>query len=985
MKNIHLWGVNQNNLKNVEVEIPLGSFTVICGPSGSGKSSLAFQTLFAEGQRRYIDSLSNYAKQFLNKAPKPDVEGVENIPPAISIEQKNTVKTSRSTVGTTTEILDYLRLLFEKISIPHCPEHGIAIEKDSVSQASEKILESFAGDRGYLLTPIFPEQRAIDGKKLHAALLKDGFLRIYLPPKEPRSKKKKATKKTKKKTSISSSDKKASEKMGQIIDLSSPEVVKKGLPKDLFFVVIDRMIFNENDDGRVADSLSQAYRTCLKYNTGLSGGHALVINTDGKTLKLSEEFSCSICSYTFPAISSRLFSFNSPIGACPECKGFGNLLELDPEKVIPNDSLSLVEGALHPFTMPSASSDRTELFDYCKKAKINTETPWKDLPPKKKEALWEGNDKFYGVKGLFEYFEKKKYKMHVRVFLARYKSPFLCHHCQGSRLNPVIKHITISKKSINDLTEMTIEDLLRFMMRLKLTPAQKEICEEILKQVISRLKFLIDVGAEYLTLNRETRTLSGGEYQRLHLANQLGMELSQTLYVLDEPTVGLHPRDNDRLIQLLKKLNDLGNTLVIVEHDKDVISNSNNIIEMGPGSGHLGGEVIYSGNTESFYSFENSNTNFYIKPKKWTPPRLTRPIDMKQCRFKLSLSGCTGNNLKKVTVNIPLNRFITVTGVSGSGKSSLITQTLYPALAKELGIEFKKGLPFSRLNGAEALKNVLFINQAPIGKSSRSNPVTYLKIYDAVRSIMASTDEAKRRGYTPGTFSMNVEGGRCPTCSGTGVESIEMPFMDDIELVCDDCDGKKFRSEVLEIEYKKKNINDILNLTVSEAMDFFVAYPNIRRPLSFLKEVGLDYIRLGQSARSLSGGESQRLKVAREFNGSQHKNTLYILDEPTTGLHFREIQWMLKVLNKLIEVGGSVIVIEHNLDVIAASDYVIDIGPEAGEKGGKVVFEGSPVELTELKDNHTGIYLKEHLDGNLSPKMSTKKKSKRQRRGQTSP
>lgn len=967
MKDIHLWGVKQNNLKDIDVKVPLGSLTVICGPSGSGKSSLAFQTLYAEGQRRYIESLSNYAKQFLNKAPKPDIEGVKNIPPAIAIEQKNNVKTSRSTVGTTTEIVDYLRLLYEKIGKPHCPKHKVLIESDHVSSATQKVVSELDGKRGYVLSPIYKDRRVLEGKKLHSTLLQDGFLRIYVPPK------KKAT------------------GLGDILDLDSPETVKKGLPKDLFYIVIDRSAFRKEDEGRIADSISQTYRMSLKYNTGLVGGHALCVTTDGEQLRMSEENSCSLCDYTFPQINSRLFSFNSPTGACPTCKGFGNLLQLDEDKIVPNDNLSLAEGALHPFTMPSADSDRQALVKFCKKAKIDMHSPWKKLKPEQRKKIWEGTQSFYGVEGLFEYLETKKYKMHVRVFLARYKSPFKCPDCNGSRLVPAVNHITIQKKSIAQLSQMTLEALHTFMGKIKLSRAEKEICAEVLKQIVSRLQFLMDVGVEYLTLDRETRTLSGGEYQRLNLANQLGMKLSQTLYVLDEPTVGLHPRDNDRLIEILKQLKELGNTLVVVEHDKDVIQNSTHIIEMGPGSGHLGGEVVYAGATEKFYDAQDSNTAFYIARKQWTPPKSHRPVDIENFRYKLSIEGCAGHNLKNTKATIPLNRLVVVTGVSGSGKSTLITQTLYPAVAKELRIETKKGQPYKKISGFEHIKNLLFIDQTPIGKSSRSNPVTYLKVYDAIRNIMSSTDEAKRRGYTPGTFSLNVDGGRCPTCQGTGVETIEMPFMDDIEITCDTCDGKKFKDEVLDVTYHRKNINQILNLTVAEAMDFFVAYPNIRRPLAFLKEVGLDYIRLGQSARSLSGGESQRLKIAREFNASQQKNALYILDEPTTGLHFREVQMLLTVLNKLIDAGGSVVVIEHNQDIVAAADYVIDMGPEAGEKGGKVLFAGTVEDLVKQRNSQTGKYLKRHLEGDFSPVKpratkkiaTTKKKAKAKKTTQT--
>lgn len=980
MKDIHLWGVKQNNLKNVEVKIPLGSFTVICGPSGSGKSSLAFETLFAEGQRRFIESMSNYARQFLNKAPKPDIEGVNNIPPAISIEQKNSVKNSRSTVGTTTELIDYLRLLFEKVGEPYCPVHNIKTEKQSVTEAADRIVQHFSGDRGYIFVEVGAESRVAEGKKLHSLLLQDGYLRIYLPGKgkeEPKIKKttgkaalKTALKKTAKKSQaaedpvpIGQSSAITQEEMGEIIEISEASILKKGLPKGSFYLVIDRMSFNSEDRGRLADSLTQAYEASIKYNSGLTTRKCTVITVDGKKLQLSEENSCPICGYTPPTVTSRLFSFNSPVGACPTCKGFGNILELDEKKVVPNPNLTISQGALNPFTMPSASQDKKQLFAYCKKAKIDLHTPWKDLPAEHKKSLWEGSEQFFGVRGLFEHLEDMKYKMHVRVFISRYRSPFLCPDCKGSRLRKEALFVYIQNKNIQYFSELTIEDLCEEFKNMTLTPMQLEVADEVFKQIRARLEFLLRVGVHYLTLNRETRTLSGGEYQRLMLANQLGMGLSQALYVLDEPTVGLHPRDNDRLISILKDLKNLGNTLVVVEHDHDVIKNSENIIEMGPGSGYLGGEVVYSGATANFYNYEKSNTAKFLKPQKnWAPLRAVRPVDIETYRFKLELEGASGHNLKNIDVTIPLHRLVAVTGVSGSGKSTLITKTLYPALAQFLEIEFLPVQSYHQIRGLENIKNVLLIDQSSIGKSARSSPITYLKAFDAIRTLMSLVPESKARGYTPGTFSLNVDGGRCPACKGTGHEEIDMMFMDNVVIPCDVCDGKKYRAEILEVKYKGKNIFEILSMTVAEAMNFFVAHPNIRKPLSVLKEVGLDYLQLGQPAGTLSGGESQRLKIAKELSQVQQKDTLYILDEPTTGLHFKEVELLLKVLNKLIDAGGSVIVVEHNQDVIRGADYVIDLGPEAGAKGGKIVAMGTPEEIMKNKKSLTGQYLKRYID-----------------------
>jgi excinuclease ABC subunit A len=962
MKSIHLWGVKQNNLKNIEVKIPLGSLTVVCGPSGSGKSSLAFETLFAEGQRRFIESMSNYARQFLNKAPKPDIEGVNNIPPAISIEQRNSVKSSRSTVGTTTELIDYLRLLFEKIGEAHCPVHHVKTVKQSVTEAADLALEKFKNERGYILVEIPEDNRLLEGKKLHALLLQEGYLRIFIPKKEAKSKAKLLPKLSKKKKAASEVLEEPS-LLGEVLEIGKAGAIKSGIPASTFYLVVDRLAFDPADRGRLYDSLGQAYEASLKFiKTGLTR-KALVVNTEGKMLKLSEEAMCPVCGYQPPPIQSRLFSFNSPVGACPTCKGFGNILEIDEKKVIPNDGLSIAQGALNPFTMPSAADDKKELLKFARKSKISTEAAWRDLPKAQRDLLWNGNKDFFGVVGLFKYLEQVKYKMHVRVFISRYRSPFLCPDCKGHRLRPEALAVLINGYSIKDFSSMTIEELSKEFAKLNLSVMQTEAASEVLKQIKARLDFLLRVGVHYLTLHRETRTLSGGEFQRIMLANQLGMGLSQSLYVLDEPTVGLHPRDNDRLISILKDLKNLGNTLVIVEHDHDVIKSAENIIEMGPGSGHLGGEVIYSGPEKDFYDYAKSNTVRYLLPNKnWVPNRIVRPIDIEKYKYKIVLKGAKGNNLKNIDVSFPLNRFVTVTGVSGSGKSTLVSGTLYPALAKALDVEHIPTKEYASIEGIEHIKGVLLIDQSAIGKSARSSPVTYLKVFDAIRTLMAAVPEAQLRGYTPGTFSLNVDGGRCPACKGLGSEEIDMMFMDNVIIPCDVCDGKRYRPEVLEIQYKGKNVSQILGMTVNEAMQFFIAHPNIRKPLSVLKEVGLDYLQLGQPAVSLSGGECQRLKIAKELSQTQQKATLYILDEPTTGLHFKEVELLMAVLNKLIESGGSVLLVEHNQDVIRGSDYLIDLGPEAGTKGGTLVAQGDPETVMKVKKSLTGQYLKKYID-----------------------
>ncbi len=964
MADIHLWGVKQNNLKNIEVKIPLGSFTVVCGPSGSGKSSLAFETLFAEGQRRFIESMSNYARQFLNKAPKPDIEGVQNIPPSISIEQKNTVKSSRSTVGTTAELVDYLRLLFEKVGVPHCPTHHIPAEKQTVTEATDRILTKYSGQRGTLLVEIPEEGRLAEGKKLHSLLLQDGYLRIWTPALPQKATRKTAGKKTKKKGSPDIEHPHLKHPEGEFLEISDPALIKKGLPSSTFYLVIDRLAFNSEDRGRLADSIQQAYEASLKYNTLTTTRKCSLFLATGELIPISEEPACPECGWTPPHITSRLFSFNSPLGACPTCKGFGNVLALDESKVVPNPNLSIQQGALNPFTMPSAATDKKALFAFCKKKKISLTTPWSDLPPSQRDLIWNGNADFFGVKGLFEYLEQIKYKMHVRVFIARYRSGSVCPTCKGSRLRPEVDHILINGKNIHQLCKMTLESLHDWFEKLKLSPQQEETVPEVLKQLRSRLSFLMRVGVHYLSLDRETRTLSGGEYQRLILANQLGMGLSQTLYVLDEPTVGLHPRDNDRLISILKELKELGNTLVVVEHDHDVIQNSEHIIEMGPGSGSFGGQVVFAGDTKQFFKSSDSLTAAFVKPgKKHHALKEPRPVNIDQHKYRLVLRGASGHNLKNLDVTFPLHRLVVVTGVSGSGKSTLVTKTLYPALARKLEIEFLSSQDYGSLEGAENLKNVVLIDQGPIGKSARSNPVTYMKAYDAIRNLMAATPESKSRGYTPGTFSLNVDGGRCPSCKGTGFEEIDMMFMDNVIIPCDVCDGKKFRSEVLDVQLYGKNISQILSMTIKEALDFFVAHPNVRKPLSVLKEVGLDYIQLGQPANSLSGGESQRLKIAKELADSHQKSTLYILDEPTTGLHFKEIDLLMRVLNKLIEGGSSVILVEHNQDVIRQADYIVDLGPEAGQKGGTIVAQGAPADIIKVKKSLTGQFLKRYIEG----------------------
>ncbi len=931
---IELKGVRQNNLKNIDVNIPINSMTVICGPSGSGKSSLAFETLFAEGQRRYIESLSSYARQFLNQAPKPLLDQIKNIPPAIALEQKNTVKNSRSTVGTTSEVVEYLRLLFAKIAQAECPNGHGPIQSDSPTSAANRLIEECSGQRIYLCVLVSQKKKRFKENILLKSLLADGYARLFYQ----KSKSKKQT-------------------LFEQLEVT-PQLKLKDLPKNDFYIVVDRLAVNESDRGRLVDSISQAYSLSIKYNEQ-SLGSCSVFTTEFKSLNFNESLSCSTCDASLPPLSSQLFSFNSPVGACEKCNGFGNVLDLDEEKIVPNPNLTIKQGAISPFSMPSSARARRQLLAFCQAQKIDMDKPWSSLTKKERDLLWHEQPKYIGVKGYFDHLETKKYKMHVRVFLSRFKTAFTCQECHGARLRKETQHFKINGNSILTLSQWSLRDLAQFLSNLKLTNSQKTLVKDVLEQLNSRLRFLNEIGVHYLTLDRQTRTLSGGEFQRLLLAKQLGMGLSQTLYVLDEPTIGLHPRDNDRLIAQLKALNELGNTLVIVEHDQDVIKQCNYIIEMGPGSGYKGGTIVFEGNQEAFFKSKTSNTNFYITDRRkelYSP----RPVGLKDYKYFLELKGCTGRNLNNVSVKIPLNRIVTVTGVSGSGKSTLITETLYPALMTELKLEYLRGEPYKKLVGHEKLKNVLHINQSPVGKSVRSNPATYLKIYDIIREIFATTLKSKNHGYTAGTFSLNVNGGRCPVCKGLGYELVDMVFMDDIKNMCESCNGLMFRKEILDVTYKGKNIYEVLQMTVAEAMDFFVSYPNIRKPLSVLKQVGLDYLTLGQSTSTLSGGESQRIKIARELFKTNQKATLFILDEPTTGLHFKEIQLLMSILHQIVESGGSVLLIEHNLEVIAQSDYVIDLGPEAGVEGGKIIAQGSPIDLCKKK-THTAKYLKEYL------------------------
>lgn len=919
---IRLKGIRQNNLKGFDLNIELGSFTVVCGPSGSGKSSLAFETLYAEGQRRYIDSLSNYTKQFLNKAPKPLIEDIQNIPPAIALEQKNHVRNSRSTVGTTTELSDYLKVLFAKIGRPFCPNGHGKIEAEDSSKALKRILKESENERGYIVFRVDEDKRALKDKNLLKHLVQDGFIR-FIP---------------------------------KFNEGERPEVsdldLKSKLPKTDFWIVVDRLAITKPDKSRVLDSIRTAYHASINYNHFL-GGRFAFIDTKGNLSRFSEELSCSTCEYSLPPITEALFSYSSPVGACKTCNGFGNILSLDFNKIIPNPKLSISKGAIFPFTMPSLSKYKTKLNAFCKEEGIDTKTPWQDLDQATKDLVLEGKGKYKGIYGSFDKLEEKKYKMHIRILLARFKSPSKCPDCKGSRLVKDSQNVYIGGKNLKQLQEMSLGDLQDFFKKLKLTKMDKEIAEEVFLQVQSRLQYLNDVGLHYLSIIRETRSLSGGEYQRIKLANQLGMELSQTLYVLDEPTIGLHPRDNQRLIKILKDLNELGNTLVIVEHDKEVIETATNIIEIGPKSGIYGGELVYSGDFKNFKKAKDSPTLKFLKDEK---VQSFKKVDLKGQKY-IELKGCSGHNLKDVSLKVPINRFSVVTGVSGSGKSSLIQNTLYPAIAKELEKDFPVSLKYKELTGADYLEDVILIDQKSVGRSGRSNPASYMGVFDEIRKIFSSTPMAKDRGLKPGYFSLNVEGGRCPTCAGDGFVVVDMQFMDDVIIQCEDCNGDRYKKDTLEIKWDGKSIKDVLNMTVAEAHDFFMDYPKIRRALTYLNEVGLDYLQLGQPANTLSGGESQRLKIAKELSQTRKGACLYILDEPTTGLHFQEVELLTNTLQKLVDNGGTVVVIEHNLEFIRQAEYLVDIGPDGGDAGGEILYQGELKGLKKIKKSETAKFL----------------------------
>ena len=934
-KNIEVIKACQNNLKGLNVQIPLGSLTVICGLSGSGKSSLAFETLYAEGQRRYLQNLSNYLKQYIIQQSPPDVESILNLPPALALEQKNSVKSSRSTVASLSGLADHLRLIFEKLGQAYCPKHKMPLQTFSANQATQYLLSHFQGEKAFVLVPILG-QNVSNSKLFLNSLRAKGFVRFLFPKGESLS----------------------------LQQVKNIEDIKK-LPKKKFYLLLDRLVIEEKQVARMRDSFKQAFDLpkIFPSSSFVFSEEVIAQTLKGEKRFFSRKSKCPKCSYEFPLpLTANLFSFNSPLGACKSCQGYGYTLDIDENKVIPKPKLSLKDGAVQPFENPSARNWKAQLNKYCKENKISLTKSWCDLSLKQRNKLWEGQGIFKGIWGYFDRLENKRYKMHIRVLLSRYKSNFPCSSCKSSRLRSELNLVFFHKKTFNDFMKMTLGQIQSFFEKEKMSEKEEETAGESFSALSYYLKYLNDLGLSYLSLKRSISTLSGGEFQRLNLSSQLGLALSQVLYVLDEPTVGLHPRDTARMIELLKELKKAGNTIVVVEHDSDVMENSDYIIEMGPSAGNKGGEVLWSGWTKDFLKQNNSNTVPYLKRKNIILKQF-RPVDKRNYKYRLLLKKCSGHNLKNIDLFMPLNRFVVLTGVSGSGKSSLAVQTLYPALKQSLSQEILSGLNYEKLLGAELLKDAVLMTQGGMGRSARSSVVSYIKVFDFIRHSYANTALSKRLGFSPSHFSLNVEGGRCPACKGAGYQEIDMVFMDPLKIKCEECKGKKFKKDILQIRLRDKNIHELLNLTVREAFDFFRGEAPLLRAFSSLKEVGLSYLTLGQSIGSLSGGERQRLKLSRELLKSVQEKTLYILDEPTKGLHFKELELLLKVIDRLVETGGSFLVIEHNLDFIKSADYVIDMGPSAGRQGGRILAEGSPLEIMACQKSHTGQFLKKFIEG----------------------
>ena len=917
LENIEVRGARVHNLKNISVNLPINQMTVITGVSGSGKSSLAFDTLYAEGQRRYVESLSAYARQFLERMDKPDVDEILGIAPAIAIKQKNQTRNPRSTVATQTEIYDYLRLLFARIGTVFCHVCAREVKKDSPESTANEILNELEdGTRFYVLFPV-KNQETRENLQIQAVLIElltEGFGRLY--------------------------------RDGEIIELRTPDDYKFDNLENTF-VLVDRLAIRADIRQRLVDSLEIAFQN--------GGGYAIIETTDKRQLKFSNKFICEYDGTPYEIPEPRLFSFNNPFGACPVCQGFGNTTGLDLGLVIPNPMLSIQDGAIDPLTKPQAEWAFDELKKFCRSEGISLSKPYLELSDAEKKLVIEGKKGWRGVRGFFKFMETKKYKLHVRVFLAKYRGYTTCPECSGGRLRLEARVVKIAGKNLPDCVMMSIKDAADFFDSLELTAEQTVIADRLLEETQARLRFLLDVGLDYLTLDRMAATLSGGEAQRIQLATNLGSTLVGTLYVLDEPSIGLHPRDNNRLIKILHNLRDIGNTIVVVEHDEQIISAANYILDIGPYAGEAGGNVIFAGEFADLLGSRDSLTAKYLRGEAEIKiPKKRREVTAK----KLKIRGALEHNLQNVDVDVPLEMMTCITGVSGSGKSTLVHDIIYAGLKKQRN-DWKEHIGlFKELSGGEDFDDVILVDQSPIGRTPRSNPVTYLKAYDSIREVFANTAQAQAKGFDPSHFSFNVPGGRCEVCQGDGTVTVEMQFLADVELQCEECKGTRFKPQILDIRYKGKNIFEVLNLTVREALTFFKETARVLNKLKVLDEVGLGYLRLGQSATTLSGGEAQRIKLAAHLSKKTNVKTLFIFDEPTTGLHFEDINKLLTAFRALIDQGSSLIIIEHNLDVIKTADYVIDLGPEGGSGGGEIVAVGTPEEIAANERSHTGKFLK---------------------------
>lgn len=934
---IIIHGARAHNLKNIDITIPKNKLVVVTGLSGSGKSSLAFDTLYAEGQRRYVESLSAYARQFLGQMDKPDVDSIDGLSPAISIDQKTTSHNPRSTVGTVTEINDFLRLLWARVGTPICPNDNIPITSQSPEQMVDRVLELPERTRLQILSPVVRDKKGTQ-KKVFETIKREGFVRVQVD--------------------------------GETYDLDSvPELDKN--KKHTVNVVIDRIIIKEGIRSRLFDSFESALR--------LSDGYAIADVIGGDPIPFSEQYACPICGFTVGELEPRLFSFNAPTGACPECEGLGLKLEVDIDLVVPDQTKTLKEGAIVPWNPISSQYYPQMLEQFCKSVGIDMDTPFNKLSKKQQQQILYGNGEtpfhfhyendFGGIRDVDVPFEgvinniSRRYREtnsdFTREQMRKYMTELPCPICHGYRLNQRALAVKIDGRNIGEVSALSISDSLEFFKNIKLSAQKNEIAKPILKEIIDRLTFMKNVGVEYLTLSRSARTLSGGEAQRIRLATQIGSNLSGVMYVLDEPSIGLHQRDNDRLIESLKAMRDLGNTLIVVEHDEDTMRAADYIVDIGPGAGENGGQVMAAGTPKQIMRSRKSLTGQYLSGKKFIPvPQERRGGNGK----KITITGAAENNLKDITVDFPLGEFICVTGVSGSGKSTLVNMILKRVLAQKLNNNSAKPGKYKSISGVENIEKVINIDQSPIGRTPRSNPATYTGVFDDIRELFAQTNQAKMRGYTKGRFSFNVKGGRCEACRGDGIIKIEMNFLPDVYVPCEVCHGTRYNSETLEVEYKGKNIAEVLNMTVSEALDFFSAIPKIKRKLQTIEDVGLGYVHLGQPATTLSGGEAQRMKLAAELHRQSHGKSFYILDEPTTGLHMDDIKRLLAVLQRLVDAGNTVLVIEHDLDVVKSADWLIDLGPEGGAGGGNVVATGTPEQVAEVKESYTGKYLKEMLE-----------------------